>query len=174
MRAALGLGAFLIVGLATAGDAAAQPGPSAPVPEWFVRGVVAALQDAAPGVPGAALKLPRAAEAVFATAKGSPEPVRKKLLTEVQALLNSQDPSVRRAAAATLEAIAVLETDPSTLVAALRERLKKDQVLSRSVLEFDRAFSGWLRILDQAARSIGLSASLWVRVGHPSTLRIVI
>jgi HEAT repeat protein len=96
------------------------------VPEWFVRGVVAALQDAAPGVPGAALKLARAAEAVFAAAKASPEPVRKKLLTEVQALLNSRDPSVRRAAAATLEAIAVLETDTSTIVAALRERLKKD------------------------------------------------
>src|SRR5436305_6952634 len=33
------------------------------------------------------------------------------------------------------------------------------KVLSRSVLEFDCAFSGWVRILDQAARSIGLSAS---------------
>ena len=38
----------------------------------------------------------------------------------------------------------------------------------------DCAFSGWLRILDQAARSIGLSMSFWVRVCHPSTLRIVI
>ena len=37
MRAALGLCAFLIVGPATAGGAAAQAGPSAPVPEWFVR-----------------------------------------------------------------------------------------------------------------------------------------
>ena len=101
MRAALGLCAFLIASLATAGGAA-QAGPSASVPEWFVRGVVAALQDAAPGVPGAALKLARAREAVFAAAKAGPEPVRKKLLTEVQALLNSQDPSVRRAAAATL------------------------------------------------------------------------
>jgi len=146
MRAALGLCAFLIVGLATAGDAAAQPRPSAPVPEWFVRGVAAALQDAAPGVPGAALKLPRAAEAVFATAKGSPEPVRKKLLTEVQALLNSQDPSVRRAAAATLEAIAVLETDPSTLVAALRERLKKDN--DEIVLKATAAASGALTVSD--------------------------
>jgi HEAT repeat protein len=146
MRAALGLCAFLIVGLATAGDAAAQPGPSAPVPEWFVRGVVAALQDAGPGVPGAALKLPRAAEAVFATAKASPEPVRKKLLTEVQALLNSQDPSVRRAAAATLEAIAVLETDPSTLVAALRERLKKDH--DEIVLKVTAAASGVLTVSD--------------------------
>jgi hypothetical protein len=62
MRAALGLCAFLIVGLAMAGGAAAAAGPSAPVAEWFVRGVVAALQDATPGVPGAALKLPRAAE----------------------------------------------------------------------------------------------------------------
>src|SRR5436190_23809394 len=31
------------------------------------------------------------------------------------------------------------------------------------------AVSDWMRILDQAARSIGLSASLWVRVCHPST-----
>jgi hypothetical protein len=130
MRVALGLCAFLIVGLATAGGAAAQPGPSAPVPEWFIRGVVAALQDAAPGVPGAALKLARAAEAIFAAAKASPEPVRKKLLAKVQALLNSQDPSVQRAAAATLEAIGVLEPDPSTTVAALRERLEKDHDLS--------------------------------------------
>jgi hypothetical protein len=38
----------------------------------------------------------------------------------------------------------------------------------------DCAFSGWRRILDQAARSIGLSVSFWVRVCHPSTLRIVI
>jgi hypothetical protein len=38
----------------------------------------------------------------------------------------------------------------------------------------DCAFSGWLRILDQAARSIGFSVSFWVRVCHPSTLRIVI
>ena len=36
------------------------------------------------------------------------------------------------------------------------------------------AISGWMRILDQAARSIGLSASFWVRVSHPSTLRMVI
>src|ERR1700739_292103 len=36
------------------------------------------------------------------------------------------------------------------------------------------AVSGWMRILDQAARSIGLSASFWVRVSHPSTLRMVI
>ena len=126
MRAALGLCAFLIAGLAMAGSAAAQAGPSPPVPEWFVRGVVAALQDAAPAVPGAALKLARAPEAVFAAARASPEPVRKKLLTEVQALLNSQDPSVRRAAAATLEVIAVLEPDPSATVAGLRELLEKD------------------------------------------------
>jgi hypothetical protein len=36
------------------------------------------------------------------------------------------------------------------------------------------AASGYTRILDQAARSIGLSASFWVRVCHPSTLRMVI
>ena len=36
------------------------------------------------------------------------------------------------------------------------------------------AVSGWMRILDQAARSIGLSASFWFRVCHPSTLRMVI
>ncbi len=36
------------------------------------------------------------------------------------------------------------------------------------------AVSGWIRILDQAARSIGLSASFWVSVSHPSTLRMVI
>jgi thioredoxin reductase (NADPH) len=36
------------------------------------------------------------------------------------------------------------------------------------------AVSGWMRILDQAARSIGLSASFRVRVSHPSTLRMVI
>jgi NAD(P)-dependent dehydrogenase (short-subunit alcohol dehydrogenase family) len=34
--------------------------------------------------------------------------------------------------------------------------------------------SGRARILDQAARSIGLSASCWVRVCHPSTLRMTI
>src|SRR5205823_11992567 len=121
MRAALGLCACLIAGLAMAGGAAAQVGPSPPVPEWFVRGVVAALQDAAPGVPGAALKLARAPETVFAAAKASPEPVRRKLLSSVHVLLNSQDPSVRRAAAATLEAVATLERDPSTTAAALRE-----------------------------------------------------
>jgi hypothetical protein len=47
-------------------------------------------------------------------------------------------------------------------------------VLSRSVLEFDGAVSGRIRIRGQAARSNGLSASFWFRVGQPSTLRIVI
>ena len=45
---------------------------------------------------------------------------------------------------------------------------------SRSVLEIDGAVSGRMRILGQAARSIGLSASFWFRVCHPSTLRMVI
>src|SRR5580693_8145823 len=36
------------------------------------------------------------------------------------------------------------------------------------------AVSDRMRIRGQAARSIGLSASFWVRLGHPSTLRIVI
>ena len=47
-------------------------------------------------------------------------------------------------------------------------------VLSRSVLEIDGAVSGRMRIRGQAARSIGLSASFWFRVCHPSTLRMVI
>jgi HEAT repeat protein len=126
MRTALGLYAFLLVGLAAAGNATAQAGPSAAVPDWFVRGVVAALEDPAPGVSDAALKLPRAAQAVFAAARAGPEPVRKALLNSVRASLNSQDPFVRRAAAATLEVIAVLEPDSSITVAGLRERLEKD------------------------------------------------
>ena len=36
------------------------------------------------------------------------------------------------------------------------------------------AVSSRVRILGQAARSIGLSASFWVSVCHPSTLRMVI
>ena len=36
------------------------------------------------------------------------------------------------------------------------------------------AVSSRVRILGQAAKSIGLSASFWFRVCHPSTLRIVI
>jgi len=36
------------------------------------------------------------------------------------------------------------------------------------------AVSGRIRILDQAARLIGMSASLWLSVCHPSTLRVVI
>jgi YVTN family beta-propeller protein len=36
------------------------------------------------------------------------------------------------------------------------------------------AISGRTRIVDQAARSIGLSASFWPKVCHPSTLRMVI
>ena len=36
------------------------------------------------------------------------------------------------------------------------------------------AVSGCVSILDQAARSIGVSASLWLSVCHPSTLRMVI
>src|ERR1700730_7380804 len=34
--------------------------------------------------------------------------------------------------------------------------------------------SDWMRIRGQAARSIGLSTSFWVRLCHPSTLRMVI
>jgi superoxide dismutase, Fe-Mn family len=47
-------------------------------------------------------------------------------------------------------------------------------VPSRFVLELIDAVSGRVRILDQAARSIGLSASFWVRVCQPSSLRMVI
>jgi hypothetical protein len=47
-------------------------------------------------------------------------------------------------------------------------------VLSRNGLEFDGAVSGRMRIRGQAARSIGLAASFWFRVCHPSTLRMVI
>ena len=36
------------------------------------------------------------------------------------------------------------------------------------------AVSSRVRILGQAARSIGVSASFWVSVCHPSTLRMVI
>jgi len=36
------------------------------------------------------------------------------------------------------------------------------------------AVSSRVRILGQAAKSIGLSASFWFKVCHPSTLRIVI
>jgi len=36
------------------------------------------------------------------------------------------------------------------------------------------AVSDCVSILDQAARSIGVSASLWLSVCHPSTLRMVI
>jgi hypothetical protein len=47
-------------------------------------------------------------------------------------------------------------------------------VLSRFVLELLGAVSGRTRILEQAARSGGVLASLWLSVCHPSTLRIVI
>jgi hypothetical protein len=47
-------------------------------------------------------------------------------------------------------------------------------VLSRFVLELLGAVSGRTRILDQAARSSGVSESLWLSVCHPSTLRMVI
>jgi hypothetical protein len=48
------------------------------------------------------------------------------------------------------------------------------KVPSRFVLDLIGAVSDWMRIRGQAARSIGLSASFWVRLCHPSTLRIVI
>jgi hypothetical protein len=57
------------------------------------------------------------------------------------------------------------------------KRVKANQgaaVLSRNGLEFDGAVSGRMRIRGQAARSIGLAASFWFRVCHPSTLRMVI
>jgi hypothetical protein len=47
-------------------------------------------------------------------------------------------------------------------------------VPSRFVLELIGAVSSRVRVLGQAARSIGLSASFWVRVCQPSTLRMVI
>jgi hypothetical protein len=56
----------------------------------------------------------------------------------------------------------------------IRHRGQIVRVLSRSVLEIDGAVSGRMRIRGQAARSIGLSASFWFRVCHPSTLRMVI
>ena len=59
-------------------------------------------------------------------------------------------------------------------VREFEEMLAADRVLSRSALEIDGAVSGRMRILGQAARSIGLSASFWFRVCHPSILRMVI
>ena len=53
-------------------------------------------------------------------------------------------------------------------------RVAPFSVLSRNGLEFDGAVSGRMRIRGQAARSIGLAASFWFRVCHPSTLRMVI
>jgi hypothetical protein len=47
-------------------------------------------------------------------------------------------------------------------------------VPSRFVLEFVWRGLRLNKILDQAARSTGFSANLFVRVCHPSTLRIVI
>ena len=58
------------------------------------------------------------------------------------------------------------------LLASDHQRLPR--VPSRFVLELIGAISSRVRILGQAARSIGLSASFWVRVCQPSTLRIVI
>src|ERR1700730_6457518 len=58
--------------------------------------------------------------------------------------------------------------------AAERRWVLRTRVLSRSVLEFDGAVSDSIRIRGQAARSIGLSASFWFRVCHPSILRMVI
>ena len=55
-----------------------------------------------------------------------------------------------------------------------KRRMAPAMVPSRFVLELIDAVSGRVRILDQAARSIGLSASFWVRVCQPSTLRMVI
>lgn len=54
------------------------------------------------------------------------------------------------------------------------ERQAAISVPSRFVLELIGAISGRVRILGQAARSIGLSASFWVSVCHPWTLRMVI
>ena len=53
-------------------------------------------------------------------------------------------------------------------------RARENRCRRNSCWNLRGAVSGCIRILDQAARSIGLSASLWVRVCHPSTLRIVI
>jgi Cupin domain len=65
----------------------------------------------------------------------------------------------------------VLEGQPATVITP-EERARRCR---RDVCwNLFGAVSGWMRILDQAARSIGLSASFWVRVSHPSTLRMMI
>jgi Tyrosine phosphatase family len=64
----------------------------------------------------------------------------------------------------------VLGVTPSVRDAIMTRLL----VPSRLCWNLFGAVSGRVRISDQAARSIDLSASFWVRVCHPSTLRMVI
>jgi NADH dehydrogenase/putative oxidoreductase len=63
---------------------------------------------------------------------------------------------------------------PMSLDRVLSKGLADSPVPSRFVLELIGAISGRVRIVGQAARSIGLSASFWVMVCQPSTLRMVI
>ena len=63
---------------------------------------------------------------------------------------------------------------PGIEAKTVNRQLAPAMVLSRNGLEFDGAVSGRMRIRGQAARSIGLAASFWFRVCHPSTLRMVI
>jgi hypothetical protein len=60
------------------------------------------------------------------------------------------------------------------LVVAIESSALARMVPSRFVLEFVWRGLRLNKILDQAARSTGFSANLFVRVCHPSTLRIVI
>ena len=106
---------------------------------------------------------------------------------EVEAVTATAEPESPASTEHLMEAIC----DPDNIEAALRTVVRNKgapgvdgitvkrlpgilKVLLRSVLEIDGAVSGRMRIRGQAARSIGLSASFWFRVCHPSTLRMVI
>jgi hypothetical protein len=56
----------------------------------------------------------------------------------------------------------------------VRERLESIRCCRNLCWNLFGAVSGRIRITAQAARSIGVSASLWLSVCHPSTLRMVI
>jgi hypothetical protein len=69
-----------------------------------------------------------------------------------------------------------VEWDACLSIALQRQRKHFDAKRCRRDLCWNLigAVSGWIRILDQAARSIGVSTSFWVSVCQPSTFRMVI
>ncbi len=109
-------------------SAQAQTAPAAaekPVPDWYVRGVAAALLDPTPGMPAEIMKLPRVKEALGAIANSdAPDNERQRITQRLPDELHKADEKNQLAAASALAAIGAIDFEQRKTVVDLLVKLE--------------------------------------------------